>query len=291
MKKKKIRIRFGNIFLLLFIIIFIVLIIFCIKEIISWHKDNENINKQVEMITENVEIKEVEDSEQTEIVNPPQETPQEPQDEPQVDPFNPYWDYIQMNLLDVDFSELKKINDSTKGWIQVNGTTINYPFVQALDNDYYLKHSFDKSYNEAGWIFLDYRNNINFLDKNTIIYGHGRLNKTMFGSLKNIINSDWYSNKDNYVIKMSTEAENTLWQVFSVYKIPTTSDYLQIVFRSDEEFVKFVTKLQERSVFDFNTSLSKDDKIITLSTCYNDNEKVVMHAKLIKYEKKNNASQ
>ena len=57
--------------------------------------------------------------------------------------------------------ELKKINNDVRGWIQVNGTNINYPFVQTNNNDFYLKHSFDKSYNSSGWIFLDYRNNIN----------------------------------------------------------------------------------------------------------------------------------
>ena len=43
-----------------------------------------------------------------------------------------------MNLINVDFNKLKNINDQTKGWIQVNGTNINYPFVQADNNEYYL---------------------------------------------------------------------------------------------------------------------------------------------------------
>ncbi len=51
-------------------------------------------------------------------------------------------------------------------------------------------------------------------------------NGTMFGSLKNIINNDWYNNSQNYVIKMSTIKENTLWQVFSIYKTPYTNDYI-----------------------------------------------------------------
>lgn len=276
MKRK---INYKNIILIVLMIIFIVSIIFCLKKIISWNKDNNETDKQVEIITEKVEIIEKEDTEKTEIINPPEEAIEE-------DPFNPYWDYINMNLMNVDFNELKTINESTKGWIKVNGTTINYPFVQSSDNEYYLNHSFDKSYNEAGWIFLDYRNNIVTLDKNTIIYGHGRLNKTMFGSLKNIINSDWYNNTDNHIIKMSTENENTLWQVFSVYRIPTTSDYLQINFSNDNVYISFLEKLKNRSIFNFNTTLNKDDKIITLSTCYNDFDKVVMHAKLIKYEKK-----
>lgn len=272
MNKKNI-IKYGSIFIGC---LCLGVLIFSGVKIASWFVDNhkiEEIEKEIKAITP---IIEVQDNEKTEIIKPPVEIKKE----------DPYWDYIKMNLIDVDFKELKKINNNTKGWIQVNGTTINYPFVQVDNNDYYLTHSFDKSYNEAGWVFLDYRNNINSLDKNTILYGHGRLNKTMFGSLKNIIKSDWYKNKDNYVIKMSTENENTLWQVFSVYRIPTTNDYLKIKFDDDKEYTEFLNKLKKRSTFDFKVDLTKDDKIITLSTCYNDSDKVVMHAKLIKYEKK-----
>lgn len=238
--------------------------------------DNEK-NDQIEKeIKETVEIKEVEDSEKTEIIEPPIEIKKE----------DPYWDFIEMNLIDVDFDELKKKNNNTKGWIQVNGTYINYPFVQTNNNDYYLNHSFDKTVNAAGWVFMDYRNNIKDFDKNTILYAHGRLNKKMFGSLKNILTSGWLNNKNNYVIKLSTEKENTLWQVFSVYHIPTTNDYIQTVFKSEEEFLQFGNKLLSRSAYDFKTTISKEDKILTLSTCYNEEEKVVMHAKLIKKEVK-----
>ncbi|UKI28161.1 MAG: class B sortase [Clostridium sp.] len=63
------------------------------------------------------------------------------------------------------FNELKKINKDVKGWIEVNGTTIDYPYVQTNNNNFYLNHTFDKTSNGAGWIFLDYRNNTNFEDK------------------------------------------------------------------------------------------------------------------------------
>ena len=192
-----------------------------------------------------------------------------------------------MNLIDVDFKELKKKNKDTVGWIKVNGTNINYPFVQTKDNDYYLTRSFDKTYNDAGWVFLDYRNNIKELNKNTIIYAHSRRDRTMFGSLKNILSNGWLKNTDNYIIKLSTEYENTLWQVFSVYHIPTTNDYLRINFANDKEYLEFLNKLKNRSLYNFNTSINEGDYIITLSTCYNKTDKVVLHAKLIKKVSKN----
>lgn len=278
-RKKKYKIKKLNVLIFIIGLICFIFLIISIINIINWKIDSNKITKETNNINEIVEITEVEETEEQEIEII--EQVEEPE------PFNPYWDYIKMNLIDVKFNELKTINNDTKGWIQVNGTNINYPFVQATDNKYYLTHTFNKNYNSAGWVFLDYRNNINELNKNTIIYAHGRDDKTMFGSLKNILKSGWLNNTDNYIIKLSTETHNTLWQVFSVYRIPTTSDYLKIDFYNNEDFLDFTNKLINRSKHNFNTTINEFDKILTLSTCYNDDDKVVLHSKLIKIETKN----
>ena len=131
---------------------------------------------------------------------------------------------------------------------------------------------------------MDNRNTVTEFNRNTIIYAHGNRDKTMFGSLSNILQSNWYSNTSNHVIKLSTEYENTLWQVFSIYRIPTTNDYIQTDFHTDEEYQAFLNTLQSRSYFTFDTTVNAADKILTLSTCWNEEEKVVLHAKLIKKE-------
>ncbi len=258
----------------LFMLVFIGVGVFSGVKVLAWKMDSDNTYAQIEMINDNVVIEEVEDTESTEIINPPEEE----------NTANPYWDYIKMNLINVDFTNLLSINSDTKGWIQVNGTNINYPFVQTIDNEYYLKRDFNKKNNSAGWVYIDYRNDVENFDRNTILYAHGRLNGTMFGSLKNIFESDWFDDVNNHVIKLSTLTENTLWQVFSVYHIPTTSDYLQTEFSSNEDFLEFVNMLEERSQYEFNVEFNESDKILTLSTCYNDQERVVLHAKLIKRE-------
>ena len=74
-------------------------------------------------------------------------------------------------------------------------------------------------------------NNSNLDNKNTILYAHSRLDKTMFGSLSKVLNSNWYTNKDNQVIKLSTPQENTLWRMFSTYTIPAESYYIQNSFK------------------------------------------------------------
>ena len=264
-----------KIILSIIIIISLLLLIYSIVNIVIWKNDSNKTNKQIEDIQEEIKVTEVVDTENTEIIEQEEKIPE----------FNPYWDYIKMNMLNVDFSELKNINNDVKGWIKVNGTNINYPFVQANNNKYYLTHSFDKSYNSAGWLFLDYRNNINN-NKNTIIYAHGRTDKTMFGTLRKVLNNGWLNNTDNFVIKMSSEKENSLWQIFSTYHIPTTSDYLQTNFESDIEYQEFLDMIKDRSSYDFNTNVTSTDNILTLSTCYGKINKMVVHAKLIKKEQK-----
>ena len=274
---KKRRLKKTGIVILLMTIISITILVFSLIKILNWYKDSKNTKEITKEAIEKVEIEEIkeEDEENVQIIEPSEE----------IIESNPYWDYIKMSLINVDFSELENINQDTVGWIQVNGTNINYPFVQASDNSFYLNHSFDKSYNEAGWVFLDYRNDINNLNKNTILYAHGRVDRVMFSSLKDILKSTWYDNLDNHVIKLSTKTHNTLWQVFSVYHIET-NDYIKTKFQTDEEFAEFVKVLQDRSMYKFQTSVTGTDKILTLSTCYNNDEKMVMHAKLIKYAEK-----
>jgi len=274
--KMKIKKNLKIIIPILIIIICFVFLIISIINITKWKMDSNKTEKQIESIEDKVEVLEVEDSDNIEII----------QQEEEIDDFDPYFDYINMNLINVDFKELKIMNKDTKGWIQVNGTNINYPFVQTSNNDYYLNHSFDRSYNQAGWVFLDYRNNIDTLDKNTILYAHSRLDTTMFGSLRRILKSSWVNNETNHVIKLSTESANTLWQVFSAYVIPTTNDYIQVNFSSLEEFDTWVNMIKNRSFVNFNTSVNEKDHILTLSTCYDDEKKTVLHAKLIKKEEK-----
>jgi len=279
-RRRKRKFKWKNIILVLIILICFTTLITSLVKIIIWKIDTNRTKNQMdnilEIVQDDLENSDGSNSSESTIIFQEEEIPK----------FNPYWDYINMKLVNVNFNELKKINNDTVGWLQLNGTNINYPFVQTKDNDYYLNHSFDKSGNGNGWVFLDYRNNVSEMDRNTIIYAHGGNDATMFGGLKNILKSTWVKDSDNFVVKLSTEEKNTLWQVFSIYRIPTTSDYIQVNFNSDESFKDWALMLKDRSDYDFKTNVSQNDKILTLSTCYNDYDKVVLHAKLIKEEKR-----
>ena len=181
----------------------------------------------------------------------------------------------------INFTQLKATNSSTLGWIKVNNTRINYPIVQSNDNEYYLKHSFNHSLNSSGAIFLDYRNPANLSGKHSIIYGHGRVEGTMFGTLQNALSSSWQNNSANHIINIFTESETLQYKVFSAYRLPNTNDYLRTLFRNHSDFMEFVTMLKSRSVYNFGTEVSENDQILTLSTCIGKNERMVLHAKRI----------
>ena len=185
------------------------------------------------------------------------------------------------NINNIDFNELKSINDDVVAWITVDSTNINYPVVLTSDNDYYLEHDINKSYTTNGWTFMDYRNSPDMSDKNTIFYGHNLLNKTAFGSLSNLFTDKWFKNS-NHKINVRTENGFYTYQVFSVYYIDPEVYYLQTSFYNDERYKDFLNTLVSRSLYDFNEVVGVEDKIITLSTCTEDNKnRKVIHAKRV----------
>ena len=245
-KKEKIKKRTRKQYLWVIILLISLIILgYAGFKIINWDQDNKKTSKQIEEIDQTVKVEEVPASNEDTLVNEPKKD----------DKNNDYWNYIKLPLINVNFNDLMNKNPDTVAFLKVNGTNINYPVVQTNDNKFYLNHSFDKSYNEAGWVFMDYRNDVNQLSDNTIIYAHGRWDTTMFGSLKNVFKNNWYQNTDNYVVHLSTPAYNSLWQVFSVYTIPTETYYITSNFGTDESYQKFLTTIQSRSVYSSNLIL------------------------------------
>ena len=179
------------------------------------------------------------------------------------------------------FDKLMTINNDTKAWLKVNNTNINYPIVQTMDNDFYLNHDFNKESNSNGWIFVDYRNDMNNLDQNTIIYGHNIIGNSMFSTLRYVLDSSWYSNSENLDIVLNMPSKQLKARIFSIYVIDNTNDYLYINF-SDDDYINFINTIKGRSIYDFGVEFGLDDKMITLSTCNNTGDKrLVVHAKIM----------
>ena len=195
--------------------------------------------------------------------------------------INLYRKYGSYDFNQINFEELRAVNPDVVAWLRVDGTNVNYPIVQTSDNDFYLNHDITKNPKASGWTFMDYRNSIDMSDDNTIFYGHNLLNRTSFGSLANVFTDNWFQSSNHYIVVV-TESKKYVYQIFSCYYIDPEVYYLQNNFYRDSDYQEFLTKLKSRSNYDFGLEVSASDKIITLSTCTDDNKgRKVVHAKLI----------
>ncbi len=196
------------------------------------------------------------------------------------------------SYLDLNMDELSNINSDTVGWLRVNGTMVDYPVVQCGDNEYYLTHDFEGNYTDAACPFLDYRNNAYSItsNRNFIIYGHARKDRSIFGSL-DFCRQSWWQNNDSFqLIRYTSHNEQTVWRVFSVYTLKIDDYYyIETEFENDKAFGKFIDDIQDLSERDFGVSVGADDTILTLSTCaYNGDDRLVVHAKLVQVDSYNN---
>lgn len=199
-------------------------------------------------------------------------------------------------LTQPNFTTLKQTNSQTKAWFywpssyDVKGLPINMPVVQAKDNDYYLTRNFNRVYNENGWVYFDYRNDLSVLtnNRNTVIYGHAR-SYQIFGGLKYLdVYTKWIRDGYNHFIYINTPNERTVWQVFSWHETNIYTNYIQTDFASDEEYLEFLHRMQsfnDLSAFE-QFEFTPDDRIITLSTCKSTDKtiRVAIHAVLVKSE-------
>ncbi len=180
-------------------------------------------------------------------------------------------------------ASLMTFNKDTTAWITVKNTNVDYPVLQAEDNDYYLNHNIEHDYDFNGWVFMDFRNNKFMEDDNTILYGHTNYDSSvMFGSLKNISSEEWRSNPDNLIIEVDTVYDSLEYEIFAYYNIPVTHDYITTNFSNDIDKLEFFKELQSRSEYTFDVELTSSDTILTLSTCsYGGAKRLVVHAVLI----------
>lgn len=166
---------------------------------------------------------------------------------------------------DVDFEALKAINPDIVGWIYLEGTEINYPVVRGSDNSYYLNKLYDGTSNGSGSIFMDYRNEPNFVDKNNILYGHSMKNGTMFTAIKRFKNQAYYD--EHPVALLMTPEKNYKVEFFTGYIANVEQDAWDYYFDTEEDFQHWLDSSKSKSTFASEVVPTVDDEILTLSTC------------------------
>lgn len=177
----------------------------------------------------------------------------------------------------VDIRALQEINPDVIGWIRFDSSEMpSYPILYSGDDETYLRTDIYGNETTAGCIFLEGANNPDMNDYHTIIYGHNMRNLSMFGSLKNYKKEGFYEGHPCFTIYTDTMAYR--YQIFSYRDVPETHQVYTIGFGPDENYQNFIDELQRHSYEDTGVTVTKDDRIVTLSTCSTEGKRFVVHA-------------
>lgn len=186
--------------------------------------------------------------------------------------------------MEIDFQGLEDINSDIVGWIYFENVNVNYPIMKGIDNSYYLHHTFKKDTNSSGSIFMDYRNDSNFTNSNTIIYGHNMRNGSMFGELMKLLDEKFYN--ENSYFWILTNGNKYKCEIFSLYIDESTSESYNIGFKSKEDYSNYLNMITEKSIYNTEIIPTVDDLVITLSTCSSaeGSSRFIVHSKLKRLE-------
>ena len=178
----------------------------------------------------------------------------------------------------IDFARLRREYPESVGWLSVEGTTLDYPVMYAQDNDAYLNHAADGSENPAGAIFLDCRNDADFSNENSVIFGHNLRNGAMFGLLPKYEDAA-YAGAHPAIVLTDGRGE-TEYAVFSVHVTTAGSASYTRSFPDREEYRRFLTEMKELSLYDTGVPVDGCGRMLTLSTCTNgaQEERLVVQA-------------
>ena len=173
---------------------------------------------------------------------------------------------------------------SIYGWLEISGTNIDYPVVQAHDNDFYLRRNAHGHDQHSGSLFTDYRNDRNVdNNRNTIIYGHNVGNGTKFSMLTRF-NSNRYNIFYDAIIRLTTPDAVYIYQAFSVHIAGPLYPFREVWWPSDEAYVEWLYRMKSHSRFQReDLYFTPETRIITLQTCTNTlaNPRLVVHGVLI----------
>lgn len=164
---------------------------------------------------------------------------------------------------------LKKINSGVFAWIKVEGTRVDYPVVKSPqgNNDYYLDHALDRTYNVSGSVFTDYNNSTKLSqNRNTCVYGHNMNDGTMFQTIMNFKTKNQF---DTGTIEMYTADGIHIYTPISAYEAHPTEMFFHTQFEDDSHFQLFLNDITSKSIYTPPVVPKVTDKIITLITCTN----------------------
>lgn len=188
----------------------------------------------------------------------PGEITPEPTEEP-----GPVWD--EYAPITMDFEILWEQSDDVVAWLYCEDTLINYPVAQSYDNEYYVERLLDGSWNAAGTLFLDCKNEADFSEFNHIIYGHNMVNGSMFGNLDEYYHQEYYD--EHPVMYLLTPEQYYKVELVAGVVNPIDSWLYSLDFTNPQHKADLLYTWNQLSTFETETEYTVEDRFVTLSTC------------------------
>ncbi len=170
----------------------------------------------------------------------------------------------------VDFEALRENGPDIIGWLSLPDTAINYPVTQTDNNEYYLHHLYDGTYNKVGCLFADYENQADFSDRNTIIYGHNMRDGSMFAALNEYGEQGYYDGHPQmYLVTPGGGYTMEIFTTFVAEPGESGSDTSpwRLSWKDDGAYTTWLSEMAGRSVIETDVTVTSSDKVLTLSTC------------------------
>lgn len=184
---------------------------------------------------------------------------------------------------DFDYQSLIAMNSDCVGWIQIPGTDINYPVVQAADNEFYLTHNFNRETAACGAIFMDYRNDVDAKVEHLILYGHQMKDNSMFKQLNGYKEEIFYKEHPN--IKLYLHEQKYEYEITAVYVTDVANGggyYNYLHWNTRKEQLNYLQqKMAGYQIYDTGKKVMETDELLSLSTCEysSDNGRLIVQAR------------
>lgn len=170
----------------------------------------------------------------------------------------------EYEYLQIDWAALQRVNPDIVGWIRIPDTVVNYPIVKGDSNEKYLNKTFEGKTATAGAIFLDYRNNSEFTDYISVIYGHNMKNKSMFSVLREYLKPEFLESHKS--IEIYTPYWAKVYSPSYVYTAHYTDGVYEFMMDNQDEYVDWLKARNKSSKYKKEPDATQNS--IVLSTCY-----------------------
>ncbi len=184
--------------------------------------------------------------------------------------------------VEAKYKEAQETSEDVVAYLQIPGTPIDYPIMQAERNDYYMERDINGQYFMYGSVFAHKHNDVSSdeaLDRNTVLFGHNKDIANLSGDQHNFSTLLYFQDQDyakeHRYFTLNIGDKVTYWVIFAALDSANKenheidSDFYYWNPEPDDEaaWLKTLAMAMDRSYWDYGLEVKAEDRVLTMSTC------------------------